>query len=180
MRTGFALLALAVAGAAAAQEAPLEHVRQPPLRGFTQIVGEQGAASGLEQWVLRGQTALNWTRMVTLQRFPGLALRTTPVQYLATLGQSARAVCPGARIGAVSETASPGYPTAQVRVDCALNPATAAPETFFVRAMAGSTDLYVLQVSLRRVRHDDITFAERHTAGVMLCGAASRERDCGE
>jgi hypothetical protein len=177
MRIACALLALAVPGAAAAQ-APLEHVRQRPLRGFTQIVSEQGAAGGLEQWVLRGQTALNWTRMVTLQRFPGLARRTTPVQYLATLGQSARAVCPGARIGAVGEVVSPAYPAAQVRVDCALNPATAAPEMFFVRAMAGSADLYVLQVSLRRVARDDVAFAERHMAGILLCGAASRAAEC--
>lgn len=177
MRIACALLGLLAGSAASAQE-PFERVRQPALPGFEQIVREQRPETSLELWVPRGQTLARWTRMVTVQRFTGLARRTTPVDYLRAVRRSMRAGCREAQLGAISHWALATYPTAQIWVDCPLNPASNQPEITFMRVIAGYADLYVVHVAVRVRRRDDLEFARRHLAGVMLCGPTSSEAAC--
>ena len=178
MRAALAFLASAASGAVSAQ-APFERVQQPVLRGYEQIVLQDRPDGHIEQWVPIGQTLLRWTRMVTIQRFDGLARRTDPAAYLAAIQRSVRASCQGALVTPVTEWALSTYPTAQIRAYCPRNPATNRPESFLMQAMGGYSDLYVVQFAFRTNQWQGaFAFAQRHMDGVRLCGPASEEEAC--
>ena len=70
-------------------------------------------------------------------------------------------------------------PAVTFRVDCPLNPATGRPETFLLRAIAGSTDLHVVQVAYRRLPNAaESEAAQRHRDSVRLCRASSPDPRC--
>lgn len=143
----------------------LEALAQPPLPGF--IVGYQAARDGsmiLEQ-VPVGETVQKWTRMVTTQRFAGVGLRTDANGFLQLMLDGLQRACPGASVA----YRRPGVKTAQMRVDCPLNPATGLPETFFAKAAPGAADMHVAQVAFRRVPGKaDVAWAENYLAEVRL------------
>ena len=103
--------------------------------------------------------------MVTTQRFAGVAKRTDANGFLQVMIEGLSGACPGARVA----YRHPSGRSAQMRVDCPVNPKTGLPETFFAKAMPGSADMHVAQVAFRRVpKADDVAWAERYLAGVML------------
>jgi hypothetical protein len=142
-----------------------ETLVRPPVPGF--VVGYQLARGGnlIVEQVPAGETVDRWTRMVTTQRFAGVARRVDADGFLQTMIDGLASGCPGATIA--YRRASGG--TAQMRVDCPLNPATGRPETFFAKAFAGSTDIHVAQVAFRRVPNAaDISWAEKYLVSVSL------------
>ena len=173
------LALLLTAGSAAAQTAG-ERIGQPALPGFTQVVQEQGGGNAIAEWVPRGETILQWTRMVTVQRFGGLAASVLPAPYLDRIRANLlQAACPSATTSPITELTVSGRPAAQFRVDCPMNPRTGAPETFFLRAIGGARDMHVVQIAFRRrPTAQDVAFAQQHLAGVALCGPASTEPVC--
>jgi len=70
-----------------------EQITRPPLAGF--VVGNQqssGGASILEE-VPAGETVQKWTRMVTTQRFEGLAERLDAAGFLNMLAKATARSC---------------------------------------------------------------------------------------
>jgi hypothetical protein len=143
----------------------IEILARPPVPGFVQ--GYQAARDGnsiLEQ-VPAGENVDKWTRMVTTQKFAGVAAKTDANGFLQSMIDGLANACPGAK---VTYRRAAGK-TAQMRVDCPLNPGTGLPETFFAKAMAGPADMHVAQVAFRRVpKPADVTWAEHYLSGVSL------------
>jgi hypothetical protein len=142
-----------------------EQVIRPPLPGF--VVGNQQAAGELSiiEQVPSGETVERWTRMVTTQRFGGLAGRIDAPGFLSKLAALAAERCAGATASAVQTTG----PTAEVRVDCPLNAETGQPETFIAKAIVHGPDLHIFQVAWRRVpTAADIAWGERYLEGVSI------------
>ena len=143
----------------------MEALARPPVPGF--IKGYQVARNGnsiLEQ-VPAGENVEHWTRMVTTQRFAAIAASTSANEFLQIMIDGLSGACPGARIAYRRASGR----VAQMRVDCPLNPKTGLPETFFAKAIAGSSDMHVAQVAFRQVpKGADVAWAERYLAGVML------------
>lgn len=143
----------------------MESLSRPPVQGF--VVGHQVASNGnliIEQ-VPAGENVDRWTRMVTTQRFAGIALRVDANGFLQTMINGLSGACPGARV----TYRRPGAKLAQMRVDCPRNPATGLPETFFAKAMTGSSDMHIAQVAFRRVpTAKDVAWAEKYLGGVTL------------
>jgi hypothetical protein len=143
----------------------LEALARPPVSGF--VTGYEAAKGGsymLEQ-VPAGETVDRWTRMITTQRFAKVARATDANGFLQRMIDNLQGACPGAR---VSYRRVAGK-TAQMRVDCPLNPSTGLPETFFAKALPGSSDMHVAQVAFRRhPRASDIAWAEKYLGSVSL------------
>jgi hypothetical protein len=145
--------------------AAAEALSAPALPGF--VVGFDKAAGGssIVERVPQGETVHAWTRMVTTQRFAGLAARTDANGFLGLMLGGLQRGCPTAKVA----YRRPARSAAQMRVDCPLNLATGKPETFFAKAMPGKPDMHVAQVAFRRVPTPaDVKWAEAHLAKVTL------------
>lgn len=143
----------------------LEALARPPVAGF--VVGYEVARDGnsIVEQVPAGETVEKWTRMVTTQRFAGVARRADADGFLQLMLDGLQRACPGATVA----YRRPGTKTAQMRVDCPLNPSTGLLETFFAKALPGTSDMHVAQVAFRRVPSaEDVVWAERYLAGVSL------------
>ena len=143
----------------------METLMRPGLPGF--IVGYNVARDGnsIVEQVPVGETVEKWTRMVTTQRFAGAARRTDGNAFLQLMIDGLQAACPGAKI-AYRRTSGK---TAQMRIDCPMNPVTGLPETFLAKAMPGAADMHIAQVAFRRVPSEgDIAWADRYLAGVKF------------
>jgi hypothetical protein len=143
----------------------IELLARPPVTGF--VVGYQVAKNGnliIEQ-IPSGETVDRWTRMVTTQRFAGVATRSDGNGFLQIMLNGLQTGCPGAKLS----YRRPAGKGAQMRVDCPRNPSTGLPETFFAKAIAGKSDMHVAQVAFRRLPSaEDAAWAERYLAGVTL------------
>ena len=144
---------------------PTAGVSRPALPGFeVGYQASQGGASILEE-VPNGETVHKWTRMVTSQRFEGVAFKTSPARFLGMLASGALATCPGATASQVREEDGARL----VRMDCPKNPDTGLPETFVARALDDGADLHVFQVAWRSVPTPaDIAWAESYLKGIRL------------
>ena len=138
---------------------------RPALPGF--VVGYDVARNGnsIVEQIPAGETVEKWTRMITTQRFAGVARRTDGNAFLQLMIDRLQRACPGATVAYRRASGK----TAQMRIDCRLNPSTGLPETFMAKAMPGATDMHIAQVAFRRVPSaDDIAWADRYLASVSL------------
>lgn len=143
----------------------MEALMRPEPPGF--VVGYNLARDGnsIVEQVPAGETVEKWTRMVTTQRFAGVARRTDGNGFLQLMIDRLQQACPGANI-AYRRTSGKA---AQMRIDCPFNPATGLPETFFAKAMPGASDMHIAQVAFRRVPSaQDIAWAQQYLASVSL------------
>ena len=143
----------------------METLLRPALPGF--VVGYDLARNGnsIVEQVPAGETVEKWTRMVTTQRFAGVARRVDGNGFLQTMLDGLQQGCPGAK---VTYRRTSGK-SAQMRVDCPLNPSTGLSETFFAKAMPGASDMHVAQVAFRRApTANDVTWAESYLTSVKL------------
>jgi hypothetical protein len=117
--------------------------------------------------------------MLTSQRFMGRGREPGPQGLLANIQSLLGRSCPGGATTPIVAMTISGRPAARMRSDCPLNPQTGQPETFFIIAFAGSSDLFAEQVAFRRVpTAGDIAFAMKDLQAVRLCRAGSTEKVC--
>jgi len=143
----------------------LEALERPAVPGF--VAGYEVAKNGnyIQEQVPAGENVEKWTRMVTTQRFAGVAEATSANGFLQLMIDGLASGCPGATV----VYRRPSGKTAQMRVDCPTNPKTGLPETFFAKAMAGSTDMHVAQVAFRSIpKANDVAWAEKYLGSVSL------------
>lgn len=174
---GLALFPLA---AASAQSLSQERLVSPRLPDFTIGFYRANAANMIREEVPRGQTVQAWTKMVTTQRFGGLAARTTPEAYARTILGNVPTSCPGARLSPVRGLSLSGRPAAQIRIDCPSNPAAGGKaETFILLAVAGTADMHVKQVAFRGgLGRGDAAWAQSFLSGVAFCRANDKAPAC--
>lgn len=174
-----ALGILAAPLAAVAQPTDREELVAPALPGF--VLGYSAASDrqSIREEVPQGETVHAWTRMVTTQRFGGLA-RIKPVSaYVRDSLAGLPTACPGARISPVLGLRVSGAPAARVQVDCPRS-AGGRPETFILLAVAGpSGDMHVKQVAWRGgTTPEGLAWGRAFLAGVALCTTAGRAPAC--
>jgi hypothetical protein len=175
-----AALASTLALGASAQTLRGERLVAPRLDGWTIGYYRSNEQQSIREEVPRGQTVENWQRMVTTQRFTGLAARTSPAAYARDILGNVPASCPGARISPIKNAPVSGRPAVRFRVDCPSNPeAQGKPETFILMAVAGTADMHVKQVAFRGgLGLADLPWAERFLSGVAFCMPNDRSPAC--
>lgn len=158
-----------------------EHLAAPALPGFVQGYQAANASQSIREEIPRGETVQRWTRMVTTQRFAGLARRASPHDYAGNVLTGVQRSCPGARTTPATAVTVSGRPAARFQVDCPRNPATGGQaETFILLAVAGpSGDMHVKQVAWRGgTTPAGLAWGRAFLAGVTLCTAADRSPAC--
>jgi hypothetical protein len=177
-RLGATLLLLALPGSALAAPAAGERLVAPALPGFVVGYTAGDATRSIKEEVPKGETVERWTRMVTTQRFGGLAAKATPAVYAKNIVAGIPQACPGAAISPVAALTVAGRAAARFQVDCPRN-AQGQAETFILLAIAGKADMHVKQVAFRgRKNAADLTWARTFLAGTVLCGAGDKVPAC--
>ncbi|QJU56739.1 hypothetical protein HL653_02110 [Sphingomonas sp. AP4-R1] len=141
-------IALQAAGAVPAPEA--EMLEAPLPSGFKIGFADKQSGQTIEERVPVRETVEAWSRMITVQRFSGLA-RIGPHAMLEKLGSLMIQACPGAIADPIEDASDGGHVTAAFRVTCPLNPATGKPETMLARAFAGDADIHLVQYAYRAI-----------------------------
>jgi hypothetical protein len=179
MRWSALSLAIVPLGVAAAQPAGQERLAAPALPGF--VVGHTAAngQQSIREEIPRGETVQAWSRMVTTQRFAGVARKANPETYVRNTLAGLPGACPGARISPVSSLSVSTRAAARVMVDCPRS-AGGSPEFFILLAIAGpSGDMHVKQVAWRsKPTRQDLWWASNYMSGVVLCTASDRTPAC--
>src|SRR5262249_50333153 len=98
----FVLLAALSVPAGAQGTSGGEHLASPALAGFVLGYQAANAAQSIREDVPRGETVERWSRMVTTQRFTGLAARSTPDAYARTIAGQLPRACPGATVSPIA------------------------------------------------------------------------------
>lgn len=174
-----ALLALAAPIASASDD----RVVAPELDRF--VIGYQSvtARGAIREEVPEGESVKQWTRMVTTQRFTGLASMTTPENYVANVGRSVERACPGARVDKIRSLAMAGPPggraAVRLTVDCPVLAETGLRETFVMEATAGTFDMLVKQVAFRGAHTAaDMVWANAFLDSLTYCAGGSSVEAC--
>lgn len=177
-----ALAATMLAGAAPAgadADAGDGYLTGPALPGFVMGFTDGNARGAIAEQVPEGETVERWTRMVTTQRFTGLASTSKPIDYLGYIARSLPLSCRGAVASTPRELTVSGRPAAEMRADCPRNPQTHLPETFLILAIAGPRDMHVKQVAWRYVPSpEDIAWADTYLGSIAFCPPMSTEPAC--
>lgn len=173
------ILSALVLLAGAAPAPPGEHLAQASLPGFVEGYAAANANESIREDIPQGETVEVWTRMVTTQRFAGLADRASPADYLGNVVAGMARACPKGRTTPIVARAVAGRTGATMRADCPFLASTGKPETFIIVAIPGAHDMHVRQVAFRRVpTKADLAWAETVLASVRLCPAGSRMAGC--
>ena len=173
---GLAGLMLVASSAASAQS--IEHLAAPALPGFVVGYSAGNAQQSIREEIPRGETVEAWTRMVTTQRFMGLAQRTTPAAYAQSVLAPLPRACPGAAISPVANLTVSGRPAVRFQVDCPHS-AGGRPETFILLAVAGRSDMHVKQAAWRGGSTPaTLSWGRQFIGGTVLCAAGDRAPAC--
>lgn len=177
MRRAWGIFGLLLASPAVAQSGG-ERLVSPALPGFVQGHAAANAEQSIREDVPRGETVENWTRMVTTQRFSGLAARTTPAAYIQTILSQMPRACPGARSSAVANVQVGGTATSRLQVSCPRGTG-GRPETFLMLAIAGRADMHVKQVAFRGpTTPAGLAWANGFLNATVLCQPRDRRPAC--
>jgi hypothetical protein len=172
IRTALAALAFLPAAAAAAPPTDAaERLVAPPLPGFVEGFARANAQQSIREEIPKGETVEAWTRMVTTQRFVGLAERASPLEYAGNILGNVPRSCPGAHATTPVTLTVSGRPAVQFQVDCPHSDG-GRPETFILLAVAGASDMHVKQVAWRGVPPAP-AWGRAFLAKVMLCATAA-------
>jgi hypothetical protein len=175
----------------------------PALLAFTSVMAlpteDRVIAPDLDRWVIgyeahnatqaireevpEGESVKDWTRMVTTQRFGGLAALTTPENYVGTITRGVERKCPGALISPIRSLnmtgTGTGRPAVRVTIDCPVLAETGKRETFVLEATAGTFDMLVKQVAFRGPHTAaDMAWASRFLDALIYCAGGTTVSGC--
>ena len=173
-------LGLAMFSAGVTAQSPIaERLEGALLPGY--VVGYKAGDQrrSIREEVPQSENVQRWSRMITTQRFAGIANQITPADFARLMIRNFAASCPGSVSGTPGEFMVSGRPAAQLRFDCPLLPSTGKPETFVLLVVAGEQDLMVRQVAFRSVpTDDDVQWAEAVLSGSVVCRAGEMDPPC--
>ena len=173
---GLTALMLGTASVAPAQNA--EHLAAPALPGFVVGYSAGNAQQSIREEIPRGETVEAWSRMVTTQRFTGLAQRTSPAAYAQSVLAPLPRACPGAAISPIANLTVSGRPAVRFQVDCPHS-AGGRPESFILLAIAGRSDMHVKQAAWRGgTTPAALSWGRQFIDGTVLCAAGDKAPAC--
>jgi hypothetical protein len=178
-KSNIALTALMLAASPAlAQQGAAERLVSPALPGFVIGYNAANAQQSIVEEVPRGESLQAWTRMVTTQRFAGLARRATVGQYAQNVMNAVPRSCPGARVSPLVNLRVSGREAVRFQLDCPRS-VGGRPETFILLAIAGPSDIHVKQVAWRGgTTPAGLAWGQQHLAATALCLAGDRTPAC--
>lgn len=133
----------------------------------------------MREFVARGETVKDWTRMLTVQTLPW-RMGLTPTGVLRMVANGMEAACGGATSSPIDAATLDGRDGATIRVDCPRNPQTGKAETMFARAVQGDRSITMVQAAVRRAPGaEDVAWATQVLSSLTFCGEADQSGRCG-
>lgn len=129
---------------AAALPAAAQQIAMPSPPGF--VLGYEGrqGANLVREFVPRGQTVKNYTKMLSMHRLAGMG-RVPEKTFAIEWAKRYIAACPGA-----TPTAVPfGTTAAGIRIDCRRHPRSGKPDTVIARAIRTGPDMTLVFATFR-------------------------------
>lgn len=109
---------------------------------------DESGKTALLEWVPDGQSAADWTSMISIQRFAGLPA-VDPQAFLRQVQDAFAATCPAIVTGELYADTFEGLPIALHSLGCTSNPQTGKGEVSLFTAIAGEQALYLFQRTWR-------------------------------
>jgi hypothetical protein len=186
MRMAFAAIAgalagtvcVGLAGGAARAQIVDESLLAPMPPGFQ--VGWQGTPNGtvMQQWIPEKETMETWSKMASVQLFPGNA-GYAPQIFLGALSQRWKMACQETRVTNTEIGQVNGYPAASLRLQCPLVAGTGKPELAMLQSIQGKDSFYLVQRVVRFEPTDDqVAKMLEYMATVTVCDPRSPEHPC--
>ena len=173
------LAALVSAGAASAAGFQDENLLVSIPQGFELgDQGQSGPGSDIAEYIPKGETVNDWSRMVTVQVFHNLKA-FDPDRFAEVIRTRGPASCPGEDGVLVKRGREHGYAFSIWLFTCPLNPQTGKPETFYNKLISGADALYSVQYSFRSALNRDaapstVSFLD----SVSVCDTRLADRPC--
>jgi hypothetical protein len=142
-------------------------------------VGFQDKKPNLQmtEMVPDGESAKDWTEMVTVQIFFGM--KATPEQFRDRLANAWIKACSGGRHHPVDGARENGYPTLTWVLSCERNPATDKPEITWFKAVQGNDSFYLVQKAFKFMpSQEQATRWLKYLTDVKVCDSRLPDRRC--
>jgi hypothetical protein len=134
--------------------------------------------SQITEWVPTGETVEDWTEMVTVLVFYGLA--PAPDVYMHNLEKRWMASCPGAgNAQTIASVVENGYSSLVWLLNCPQNLETGKPEITWFKAVQGNDSFYVVQKAFKFApSKEQIARWVGYLKAVRVCDSRLAERVC--
>jgi hypothetical protein len=130
--------------------------------------------NSMTEWIPNGQTAENWTEMLTVQIFRNLK-DVSPAAFLQNVGTMYLNGCPGTPKDTINTGHVNGYVVSMLKLKCPRNPGTGKPETTVFRVIKGKDALYSVQLAWRTAPSEDATQALSRST---VCDTRNPDHPC--
>jgi len=154
-----------------------EQIYAPALPNF--IVGyeasdPQRGGAAIREEVPKGETVEAWSRMVTTQRFGGLAQQISIYAFANGLARRMQASCPTATIVPPSTVILEGHVAARLEWSCPRLESTGKAETMLFIGFAVGRDVLIKQVAFRGPHGaTDLDWGRSFLDRLRFCGGSA-------
>lgn len=172
LRLCLALSLGAVSSLASASATGVEQVQLPPMKGYHPVHQNTDAQGNrIAEYVPEGQTAQDWTDMVTVNDAPNSG-HVSPRAFLGLIEAGWRIACPSAQSHWIRDGEEGGRPFALLMLSCSENPGTGKPEFTWIKGIQGTQGFHTVQKSFRsEPEKDDVVQWIGWLREVGLCGS---------
>jgi hypothetical protein len=131
----------------------------------------------LTQMVPAGESANDWSEMVTVQVFRGQ--KVDAKQFATTLAREWIKACPDGQAYAISETQESGYPVLLFALTCPRNDATGKPEYAWFKTITGNESFFLVQRTAKFAPSpEQLATWGRYLRSIAVCDSRLPERAC--
>jgi len=144
------------------------------------VVGDQDRDGQMDmaEWIPKGETLDEWSRMVTIQIAHALG-GVEPEALPESIAEGWTSACPHSAVTKILSAEENGYPMTVWSFACPLNPATGKPENMWIKTISGRDALYSVQYAYRHVLDDTLEKpALSYLAAVKVCDTRRSDRAC--
>lgn len=173
-------MVLVAGGPAAAQGLVGENILITMPEGFKSGHDAAQDQQEIHELIPANETVEEWSSMVTLQIFHGIA-DIDPNLFAGQLAGNWTAACAGSAVRKLTDGYVNGFKFTLWTYTCPLNPQTGKPETMYLKGIAGSDAFYSVQYAFRDVPTDEReTTALTYLVAASACDTRKADRPCPE
>jgi len=155
-----------------------ENLLAPLPNGFKVGSSIEKGNMSMNEFVPQGETVEDWSQMVTVQIFHGVA-GEDPDAFAGHMKKLWTNACTGGEVKKIKTTTENGYPVSIWMFTCPLNPQTRKPENMWLKAISGKDSFYTVQYAYRReLTQDIIPPTMKYLDQVTACDTRLADRPC--
>ncbi|MCG6858417.1 MAG: hypothetical protein LJE67_10155 [Salaquimonas sp.] len=150
----------------------------PIPKGF--VVGSQNRTQDVlvVEWVPEGQSAENWTDMITMQTLYGRG-DLKPFAFEKKMVSEWTINCPATKYQPIRDGVENGYTFSFWLLSCEKNPKTGKPDFTMMKAMQGNDSFYTVQRAFKsQPAKDTVVNWSNFMSQIRVCDTRLPDREC--